>query len=212
MLEKLLGRLIKNSSESIVNPIRFSLFYLVYIIACEVITNNFSIDGIAYFFLILIGLSIYGYLIRFVFIMISHAGSGQKTTSEAVYNIILSVISGIIFFAINYFYLSVNDPNAFVGHLGGTALSRLIGCLYYSVITFSTIGYGDIVPLSNMARIIVVGEVLYSVFILVLVISSFSSLKDAIGKNEAIKMDQRHIRARFSKQKYNEKTQNKSDK
>ncbi len=211
MLEKVLGRFIKNSSESIVNPIRFSLFYLVYIIACEVITNNFSIDGLAYFFLILIGLSIYGYLIRFVFIMISHAGSGQKTTGEAVYNIILSVISGIIFFAINYFYLSVNDPNAFVGHLGNAPLSRLIGCLYYSVITFSTIGYGDIVPYTNMARIVVIGEVLYSVFILVLVISSFSSLKDAMGKND-IGLDQDHIRSRFSKQKFNSKNQSNTDK
>ncbi len=116
------------------------------------------------------------------------------------------------FFAINYFYLSVNDPNAFVGHLGNAPLSRLIGCLYYSVITFSTIGYGDIVPYTNMARIVVIGEVLYSVFILVLVISSFSSLKDAMGGKNDIGLDQDHIRSRFSKQKFNSKNQSNTDK
>lgn len=203
MLEKLLGKVLNNSSAAIVNPIRFSLFYLGYIAAFEFITRYFSIDGIAYIILGLIGLSIYGYLIRFVFIMISHAGSGKKTSGEAVYNIILSVISGIIFFAINYFYLSVNDPNAFVGHLGSAPLSRLIGCIYYSVITFSTIGYGDIVPYSNLARLIVIGEVLYSMFILVLVISSFSSLKNVMGS-----MDQEQMRTRFTKKKFHTKNQN----
>lgn len=195
MLEKLLNKWIKNASDNIVNPIRFSLFYLFYILVCEVITRNFSIDGFAYLALVLIGLSIYGYLIRFVFVMIFHAGSGKKSTSAAVFNIILSVITGILFFAINYFYISTVTPHAFNGHLGTTPISKLIGCLYYSVITFSTIGYGDIVPVSNLARIVVMGEVLYSMFILVLVISSFTSLKEVMGN-----MDQDHIRTRFTKQ------------
>jgi len=135
--------------------------------------------------------------------MISHAGSGQKTSGEAVFNIILSVVTGIIFFAINYFYIVKVNPDSFAGWFGQTVISRLIGSIYYSVITFSTIGYGDIVPVSNLARIVVIGEVLYSLFILVLVISSFGAMKDAMSSP-----DYDHTRSRFSRQKNANKSTN----
>jgi Ion channel. len=39
----------------------------------------------------------------------------------------------------------------------------LIGGIYFSVITIATVGFGDIVPVSSAARLMVVGEVLLGV-------------------------------------------------
>lgn len=50
-----------------------------------------------------------------------------------------------------YFTMSDND----ISNLPKESFSRWVACVYFSIITFATIGYGDIVPISNFARITV---------------------------------------------------------
>jgi voltage-gated potassium channel len=60
-------------------------------------------------------------------------------------------------------------------HLGGGANFRIEGavraisfpeCLYFSVVTLSTVGYGDIVPASNAVRILAAAEIVCGILLL----------------------------------------------
>src|ERR1035441_51776 len=55
------------------------------------------------------------------------------------------------------------------------APTTVIDFVYFSSITFATIGYGDIVPLTQMSRLAVVTEIFASVICLVLLIFAYSS-------------------------------------
>jgi hypothetical protein len=49
-----------------------------------------------------------------------------------------------------------------------------VSALYFSVVTFATVGYGDIFPLSNTARAVVATEVLVSMGYFIFIFSSIS--------------------------------------
>jgi hypothetical protein len=61
--------------------------------------------------------------------------------------------------------------------MGGDRADRQTELLYFSLITLSTVGYGDIVPLSGMARIVTALEgvtgVLYIATTVALLVSRF---------------------------------------
>ena len=46
------------------------------------------------------------------------------------------------------------------GTLGGGGVYNIITALYFSVVTFATLGYGDIAPDNILAKVCVIGEVL----------------------------------------------------
>ena len=82
----------------------------------------------------------------------------QVWNSEAVNkNVIFGLMSGYIalgllgFFA--FFCIVLSNPNSFNGLLiDGAVSNKVDDLLYYSYINLMTIGYGDITPVSNMAR------------------------------------------------------------
>ena len=49
-----------------------------------------------------------------------------------------------------------------------------LGCLYFSVVTFTTLGYGDICPISGLGRLIVIAEVSIGYIMLGLLVAIFS--------------------------------------
>jgi voltage-gated potassium channel len=69
----------------------------------------------------------------------------------------------IIVFAMTYLLLSHEDPRSFNEHLDHT------GSLYFAMTTITTIGYGDIRPVSEPARIIVMVQMLAGFSILAIV-------------------------------------------
>ena len=76
----------------------------------------------------------------------------------------LSYALAVYAFGVAYIFISGLDQESFsTGH----NLSFVDG-LYFSVITAATVGYGDIVPKSNAAKIIVMIEVIVSLLYVVL--------------------------------------------
>lgn len=47
--------------------------------------------------------------------------------------------------------------------------------LYFSIVTLSTIGYGDITPMTNTARLIVMGEIIVGVVLMLLAFSEIAA-------------------------------------
>jgi len=73
--------------------------------------------------------------------------------------IILLICTTLVVFATAYLGLSHNP-----GELNG--ISTKIDALYFTVITMSTVGYGDIVPVGQAARIVVMLQILYTLVFL----------------------------------------------
>jgi hypothetical protein len=77
-----------------------------------------------------------------------------------------------------YALLGRLDPNSFVFTLdpkSGQSMNGFTG-LYFSFITLSTVGYGDIIPVSEMARMLAIVEAMFGMFYMALLIARLVSL------------------------------------
>lgn len=81
-----------------------------------------------------------------------------------------NVIQIVFIFALWYRFISLNNPDAF-----STSLS-VLDSLYFSAITFLTIGFGDIVPLATMPKLLVLFQGMLTFYILVVVINGLISI------------------------------------
>jgi hypothetical protein len=77
-----------------------------------------------------------------------------------------------------YALLGRLDPNSFVFTLGTKSSQSMNGFsgLYFSFITLSTVGYGDIVPVSEVARMLAIVEAMFGMFYMTLLIARLVSL------------------------------------
>lgn len=83
-------------------------------------------------------------------------------------------------FAAAYVLLAANDPGAFTQPLSHTA------ALYFAVVVFGTVGFGDIAPVSDVARLLVASQVLLDLVFLALVVRTFfASSRRTITKRSA---------------------------
>jgi voltage-gated potassium channel len=77
-----------------------------------------------------------------------------------------------------YALLGHLDPNSFVFTLdlkSGQSMNGFTG-LYFSFITLSTVGYGDIIPVSEVARMLAILEAMFGMFYMALLIARLVSL------------------------------------
>jgi hypothetical protein len=92
-----------------------------------------------------------------------------------------------------YALLGRLDPNSFAFTLGpksGQSMNGFTG-LYFSFITLSTVGYGDIIPVSEVARMLAIVEAMFGMFYMALLIARLVSLYSSkspleIGNHEEI--------------------------
>ncbi|MBV8142371.1 MAG: two pore domain potassium channel family protein [Verrucomicrobia bacterium] len=77
-----------------------------------------------------------------------------------------------------YALLDRLDPNSFVFTLSTKSSQSMNGFtgLYFSFITLSTVGYGDIIPVSELARMLAIVEAMFGMFYMALLISRLVSL------------------------------------
>lgn len=87
---------------------------------------------------------------------------------DRVYGGLVIYLLTAMMFASLFRHISAVNPDAFTHLVSGEPRVLLWNdALYYSIITISTLGYGDIVPTSNWARSAAMIEVLSGVFITV---------------------------------------------
>lgn len=88
--------------------------------------------------------------------------------------IILIVIS----YGLDYWSLHQTQFNAFQGIFDHTDLDlHFFNFLYFSAVTFSTVGFGDIAPATVEAKTIVMTEIVSSFFMIIFIFSNFYNLK-----------------------------------
>ena len=87
------------------------------------------------------------------------------------------LLSGLAW-SLAYALLGRLDPNSFLFTLGARSSQSMNGFtgLYFSFITLSTVGYGDIIPVSEAARMLAIVEAMFGMFYVTLLIARLVSL------------------------------------
>lgn len=124
------------------------------------------------------------------FYVLSEVGGDHR----AVFRLLGLVTVVVVFYTVVYFIISMVSPESFNGIRSDDApglledlarmvanasgeteqgpIPKLIDCFYFSLITIGTVGYGDIHPVSGIAKLVVCSEVVSGYFFLVIAISS----------------------------------------
>lgn len=124
----------------------------------------------------------------FYFVVFSLRKLFYKTGLHLSYsNILLRICSTIIFvlltFTVNYWCLFDNDPSSIAGINQSSLFRELLDMLYFSCVTFATVGYGDILPKSMAAKSCVILEMATAFFMVVFVLSNVSNIMQAAKEN-----------------------------
>ena len=84
-----------------------------------------------------------------------------------MFALLATIFSGIILgCAALYLWLSRTTPKSSSNLLDG------VSAVYFSLVTFATVGYGDFYPANRVSRLIVSSEILISLFVLTIVLAT----------------------------------------
>lgn len=126
------------------------------------------------------------YTRHFIFntgLIFSHFQTVNQLGQWLIVMFILSLTQVILVFSTWYQLLSSVDPAAFSQKLDA------ISSLYFTLVTFLTIGYGDIVPISSLARLLVIFEGVLTFYTLVIVINGMIAIHFSTTKHRLVKED-----------------------
>ena len=99
--------------------------------------------------------------------------TGEKIDLNMIMGSICVYILVGITWSIFYFFESKMHPGAFNGIVDEAGKQRFSDLLYYSYVTLSTLGYGDITPVSPIARTLAYLEALFGQFYIAILVASF---------------------------------------
>ena len=84
-----------------------------------------------------------------------------------------------------YLFIFELDPTAFMGIESGNWKQNFSQMAYYSFVTLTTLGYGDMLPVNKVAQFFVYMEAIIGVFYMAIIVSSLISLRlAALEKKE----------------------------
>jgi hypothetical protein len=111
------------------------------------------------------------------FIKENPRGQGLASANRTVLLFLINGLELCVIFAALFLVLSLALPEVF--SFKADSMGR-IGALYYSVVTATSLGYGDIHPISSAAKILVTVEALSIFLVFVIVIASVVSQRKGI--------------------------------
>lgn len=101
---------------------------------------------------------------------------GDIDSNKIVGSLTLYILLGLIWATI-YLIILVTDPQAFSGIDAGSWQEIFSRVAYYSFVTLTTLGYGDILPTNHIAEFFVYMEAIIGVFYMAIIVSSLISLR-----------------------------------
>ena len=87
----------------------------------------------------------------------------------------------ILLFATTYFVTNEYQPNSFTQHM------TRIDSLYFTVTTFATVGYGDIAPITESARLTATLQMIVDLLLIGLVVRAFAmSVRTGLARRDGL--------------------------
>jgi hypothetical protein len=124
------------------------------------------------------------YFIEHSFKKIEEASLNDISYNKFLGIILTNVLLIVISFCVDYSCLMQIDPSSFRGISGKTVLDSAFDFFYFSLTSFTTVAYGDIIPLTKSAKILSLMEVTVAYITTIIVISNFVQIKDSLGKDK----------------------------
>jgi hypothetical protein len=127
-------------------------------------------------FVVVPGMVFVGYVIVHLFVFIFRA---RRVNSEVLCAGVANyLLMGLLW---SFAYVLIGDiaPDAFAFTAGPDSIRRMEGfnCIYFSFVTLSTIGYGDVIPVAPAARMLAITEATSGLFYIAILISRLVSLQ-----------------------------------
>jgi len=85
------------------------------------------------------------------------------------------LLAGILW-SLVYYFLNTSMPGSFEGNLSSTKQLHLHDFVYFSFVTLTTLGYGDIVPITATARSVVYIEAIFAQFYIAILVAGLVSV------------------------------------
>ena len=167
------NQLIRKLSSTLFLVAGISVFYILSMIYID--HNRFPLTYLVLF----LSISKTGIITYVSLQKVSKLISSCHTLNNMILTFSLLILITLISFATDYTCLFLTDGTVFSGIANATDSYLIIiyQFFYFSVITFSTVGYGDVYPVSNIAKFIVTLEIFLSFFIIVFSISSIKNIQ-----------------------------------
>lgn len=123
------------------------------------------------------------FYVLFIFHEIKESNSKEVRLQQTLVRISIAAFSCIIFFAVVYTSIyKLFGQSSFEGKgLGEDLLSQLITFLYFSVATFTTVGYGDVAPVDNTSRLVVIMQISFSFITVAYALSMLGLFRKILG-------------------------------
>ncbi|OKP71483.1 ion transporter [Paenibacillus sp. P3E] len=123
------------------------------------------------------------FYVLFIFHEIKESNSKEVRMQETLVRISIAAFTCIIFFTVVYTSIyKLFGHSSFDGNgLGEDLLSQLITFLYFSVATFTTVGYGDVAPVDNTSRLVVVMQISFSFITVAYALSMLGLFRKILG-------------------------------
>lgn len=111
--------------------------------------------------------------------------TGHVNSNKVIGSVALFLLLGLMW-AIAYLILLEFTPDAFTGMEAISWGQNFSNAAYFSFVTLTTLGYGDISPLTPLAQVVVYLEAITGVFYMAIVVSSLvsSNIDHQVNKNE----------------------------
>jgi Ion channel len=117
-----------------------------------------------------------------VVIVLSELFRRQDVTTNTIMAAIVAYLLIAIAFAALYEILELSEPGSFLGTSEAATFHRLADdLLYFSLVSLTTMGYGDIVPVSGLARSLAALEGAFGALYLAVMIARLVGLHVASG-------------------------------
>lgn len=97
--------------------------------------------------------------------------SGHITTNNIIGSICIFLLLGLIW-TVLYLLVAEFIPASFSGLTGERWQDNFPDLIYFSFVTLTTLGFGDLLPISPIARFLVYSEAIVGVFYMAIVVSS----------------------------------------
>jgi voltage-gated potassium channel len=118
---------------------------------------------------IALGWSIFGQVRRYI----------MSGTSLTVDGLILTLVLVVVFFALALYLLEATDPGQIAG------LHTRVDALYFTMATATTVGYGDVHAVGQIARAVVIVQLAFNVVFVAGVVALLSSRMRAVVTRRA---------------------------
>ncbi len=105
--------------------------------------------------------------------------TGSITSNDIVGAICIYMLLGLIW-AILYLLLALTTPGAFNGLPQAPWLDNFAAAVYFSFVTITTLGYGDISPALPVARFLVMMEAIVGVFYMAILVASLIGVRMSV--------------------------------